>query len=75
MEIILRGDNPYIHIAGVSYEDPGAYIVDQNGDFSQNVPDSDITANKNGNDNNYTNYNYLKLKRGDGSSGDEFELK
>lgn len=71
MEIILRGDNPYIHIAGVSYEDSGAYVVDQNGDFSQNV--LNITAKKNG-DNNYTSGTYTDLKNGLGSSGDKFEL-
>lgn len=73
-EIILRGDNPYIHIAGVSYEDPGAYVVDLNEDFSQNVPESNIEASKDGG-NNYITANYDELKNGVGSSGDEFYIK
>lgn len=72
MEIILRGDNPYIHITGVSYEDPGAFVVDQNGDFSQNV--LNIIAKKNG-VGDYDLGNYTELKNGLGISGDEYELK
>lgn len=73
-EIILRGDDPYIHIAGVSYEDPGAYVVDQNGDFSQNVLDSTITASKN-RDSDYIRGNYDELTNGLGISGDVFYIK
>ena len=73
-EIILRGDDPYIHIAGVSYEDPGAYVVDQNGDFSQNVLDSTITASKDGGSD-YNPGNYDELTNGLGISGDVFYIK
>ncbi len=72
-EIKLRGDDPYIHIAGVSYEDPGAYVVDQNGDFSQNVLDS-IKASKN-TDTIYNPGNYDELTNGLGISGDVFYIK
>lgn len=67
--IILRGDNPYIHIRGVSYEDPGAYVVDQNEDFLKNVPESDIMVIS------PTGYNFNNLKNGYGSSGDEIIFK
>ena len=44
-QIILKGSNPYIHIRGLSYEDAGAYIVDNNDMYITDLSDTDITGN------------------------------